>query len=96
MAKGDSRQKAAIINLNISITKDGVPVEITAYLIGGNNFVKLRDIMKLFDIDLTFDFSTMNIGIDTTIPYGAGRQSGDSQLVSEFPVVLQLREPPLP
>ena len=48
---------------------DGSPVQITAYLIAGNNFLKLRDVMQLLDVNVTYDATTRNIGIDTSSPY---------------------------
>ena len=69
MARGDGSAKTAVPNKDILISKDGAPVEITAYLIGGNNFVRLRDVMKLFNVGVTYDQATRNIGIDTSIAY---------------------------
>ncbi|MDD2446747.1 MAG: stalk domain-containing protein [Tissierellia bacterium] len=41
----------------------------TAYNINGNNYVKLRDVAKEFNIGITWDGATNTIGIDTTINY---------------------------
>ncbi|MGO4373315.1 hypothetical protein AB4Z21_21620 [Paenibacillus sp. MCAF20] len=40
-----------------------------AYNIGGNNYFKLRDIAKVFNIGVTWDASTSTIGIDTSLAY---------------------------
>ena len=69
MQPGDGIPKRAALNKDIIISLDGKIVEITAYLIGGNNFVKLRDVMKLFDVGVTWDAGTRSIGIDTSIKY---------------------------
>jgi len=69
MVKGDGTQKIAVLNAGINIAKDGAPVEITAYLIGGNNFMRLRDVMKLLDIGVGYDNETRNITLDTLISY---------------------------
>ena len=69
MAAGDGKVKSATLNADIDIAIDGVPVEITAYLIGGSNFVKLRDVMRLFDVGVAYDETTRSIGIDTSLPY---------------------------
>jgi len=69
MAPGNGREKTATQNTTINILKDGSPVTITAYLIDGNNFVKLRDVMRLFDIHAGYDETTRNITVDTSIPY---------------------------
>jgi len=53
MVLGDGSAKSAMLNEAISISMNGAPVVITAYLINGNNFVKLRDVMRLFDIGVT-------------------------------------------
>jgi len=66
MLSGDGTAKNATLNRNIAITKDGQPVEIMAYLIGGSNFVKLRDIMGLFNIGITYDDATRSIRIDAS------------------------------
>lgn len=38
-------------------------------MIDGNNFVKLRDVMKLLNIGVTYDAETKTIGLDTSIDY---------------------------
>ena len=72
MVLGDGASKSATLNAAINISKDGVPVEITAYLIGGNNFMRLRDVMRLLDIGVGYDNATRNITIDTSLPYIEG------------------------
>ena len=67
MVLGDGMAKTATLNEGINISKDGTQVEITAYLIGGSNFVRLRDVMRLFNIGVTFESGT--IGIDTSKAY---------------------------
>jgi hypothetical protein len=69
MTRGDGTAKQAALNNNINIAKDGTKVEVMAYLVDGNNFIKLRDVMRLFDIGVTWDGTTGTIGIDTSIPY---------------------------
>ena len=66
--QGDGTIKNAAPTSSV-FQKDGVNVEAAAYLIGDNNFVKLRDIMALFDIGVTYDETTQNIEIDTLKPY---------------------------
>ena len=69
MIPGDGRAKRAVLNTSINTVKDGSPVKITAYLIAGNNFVRLCDVMQLLDVKVTYDPSTRDIGIDTSLPY---------------------------
>lgn len=48
---------------------DGEEVSLDAYLIGQNNYFKLRDIGKLFDFYVGWDQETQTISIDTTLEY---------------------------
>lgn len=52
-----------------SIYLDGKEIKLTAYMIDGNNYFKLRDIAALFDIGVTWDGPTNTVGIDTSISY---------------------------
>ena len=51
------------------ITVDGVQVNMTAYQIDGNNYVKLRDIGKQVDFGVGYDNATASVRIDTDAPY---------------------------
>ncbi|MGG1659211.1 WG repeat-containing protein [Brevibacillus sp. NRS-1366] len=51
------------------VYKDGKEVAIAAYTINGYNYFKLRDVMKLFNIGVTYDDKTKNIRIDTSKRY---------------------------
>ncbi|MNP85945.1 hypothetical protein D3C76_1859120 [compost metagenome] len=42
-----------------------------AYNINGNNYFKLRDIAKAFNIGVTWDGKLNTVGIDTAIDYAA-------------------------
>ena len=84
MVLGDGKAKAAVLNKGINITKDGTPVQITAYLIGGNNFMKLRDVMRLFDVGVGYDNATQSITIDTSKRYTDG--GGASTVPAPVPV----------
>lgn len=52
-----------------NIAVDGKPVSMTAYSIGGNNYVKLRDIGKQVNFGVSFDAATASVKIDTDAPY---------------------------
>ncbi len=52
-----------------TIIVDGEPLILTAYNIGGNNYFRLRDIAKAFNIGVTWDNATRTIGINTQIDY---------------------------
>ena len=51
------------------ITVDGVQVNMTAYQISGNNYVKLRDIGKQINFGVSYDAATESVRIDTDAPY---------------------------
>ncbi|MDF2652026.1 MAG: hypothetical protein K0Q73_7831 [Paenibacillus sp.] len=48
---------------------DGKEIKLIAYNIDGNNYFKLRDIAKAFNIGVTWDDKTNTVGIDTKIDY---------------------------
>jgi len=54
---------------NSEIFVDSANVDLTAYNIDGNNYFKLRDVMKIFNVGVTFDVNTNTISIDTSIGY---------------------------
>ncbi|HHU83455.1 MAG TPA: hypothetical protein GXZ26_10680 [Firmicutes bacterium] len=68
LAKGDGKSKVAIPTSS-KIYKDGEEIFLNAYNISGNNYFKLRDIAKAFDIGVTWDSANGTIGIDTSISY---------------------------
>ena len=48
---------------------DGQKIEMTAYLINGNNYVRLRDIGKAVDFGVTYNPDTDSVHIDSNNPY---------------------------
>ena len=54
---------------NQPIYVNGQKVEFEAYMIHGNNFVKLRDIAEAVDFDATYDAATNSVHIDTNAHY---------------------------
>ncbi|MGG1597937.1 stalk domain-containing protein [Paenibacillus naphthalenovorans] len=48
---------------------DGKEVELTAYLINGNNYFKLRDVAAVIDFGVTWDGATNTIRIDSSTGY---------------------------
>ena len=63
---------------------DGQRVSMTAYAIGGNNYVKLRDIGKAVDFGVTYDAATNSVYIDSDAPYQeAASQSVPSTAAEE-------------
>jgi len=55
MIPGDGLPKPATLNTTMNFFKDGVKVEVRAYLIGDNNYFRVRDILRLFDIGWDYD-----------------------------------------
>lgn len=47
----------------------GQRISLTAYAIGGNNYVKLRDIGQAVDFGVTYDGTTNSVYIDPNSPY---------------------------
>jgi len=68
LSKGDGSAKVATPTAS-KIFKDGEEISLTAYTINGNNYFKLRDIAKAFDIGVIWDGATNTIVIDTSISY---------------------------
>ncbi len=48
---------------------DGVQVEMTAYSINGNNYVKLRDVGQAVDFNVSWNYDESRVDIDSTSPY---------------------------
>ena len=48
---------------------NGQQAPLTAYLIGGSNYVRLRDIGKAVDFGVTYDAATNSVYIDPSSPY---------------------------
>jgi hypothetical protein len=52
-----------------TIYLDGKEVKLTAYLINGNNYFKLRDVAAVINFGVTWDGVTNTIGIDSSSGY---------------------------
>ena len=50
---------------------NGQQAPLTAYLIGGSNYVRLRDVGRAVDFGVTYDAATNSVYIDSTQPYQA-------------------------
>lgn len=48
---------------------NGQQTALTAYAIGGSNYVRLRDIGKAVDFGVTYDAATNGVHIDSAQPY---------------------------
>ncbi len=73
---------------------DGQRVDMTAYNIGGNNYVRLRDIGRAVDFGVTYDAATNSVHIDSTQPYREELPATPSAPTEESvqAVLAQLRE----
>lgn len=65
---GDGKEKLSNLNLS-KVYRDGKEVSLKAYTINGNNYFKLRDVAKAFNIGITWDAATGTIGINTDTGY---------------------------
>ena len=73
MARGDGTAKTASPTAS-RIYFDGRELNLTVYIIGGNNFFKLRDLMEVLDVFVGYDNATRAITLDTSkgyVPEGA-------------------------
>ncbi len=68
LEKKEVKDEKATVS-NSVIYKDGKKAELKAYLIKGNNYFKLRDVAKAFDISIGWDNKTKTITVDTTKGY---------------------------
>ena len=69
---GPAAQAATTINATLSsqpIYVDGQRVAMTAYSIGGNNYVRLRDIGRAVDFGVTYDAASNSVYIAPSSPY---------------------------
>ena len=64
MAQGDGYSKTATPTQS-RIYLDGIELNFTVYIIGGNNFFKLRDLMETIDVYVGYDNTTRAITLDT-------------------------------
>ena len=55
---------------------DGKPAQIEAYSIGGNNYVRLRDVGRAANFSVTYEPQTNTVRIDTREPYAEEAASG--------------------
>jgi len=68
LTKGDGKAKD-VKPTSAKIYIDGEEISLTAYHINGNNYFKLRDIAKIFDIGVSWDGATKTVIIDTSTGY---------------------------
>lgn len=68
MAKGDGTSKTAVVTTS-KLYKDNQEISLQAYVINNNNYFKLRDIAKAFDIGVTWDGETLTAGLHTNSSY---------------------------
>ena len=69
---GPAAQASTSITATLStqpIYVDGQRVDMTAYNIGGNNYVRLRDIGRAVDFGVTYDAATNSVYLDSAQPY---------------------------
>ncbi len=65
----DGEETVLAVPTKSDIYFDGSLVDLSAYLINGNNYLKLRDVMELFDIYVGWDQDTKTATLDTSRSY---------------------------
>ena len=68
LAPGDGQSRTTAPS-RYHFALDGKAVELTAYVMGGNNYVRLRDVLRLLDVGVGFDTAKREIYLDTLKPY---------------------------
>ena len=84
MAQSESSERRPAAPTASAIYLDGELAEFTAYLIGGNNYFKLRDIMQIFDVYVGWDDATSTITLDTSMGYGDEEPAFSNQAIEDF------------
>lgn len=69
LAVTEGRKTATAIPNRSTIYVDGRETGFTAYTIAGNNYFKLRDIARTFNIGVTWDAAAKMVGLDTGRDY---------------------------
>lgn len=84
---GPAAQAATTITATFSnqpIYVDGQRVPMTTYSIGGNNYVRLRDIGRAVNFGVTYDATTNSVHIDSTCPYREEATAAPSGPTEEY------------
>ena len=68
MIQGDGKSKNALPTPS-TIYLDGEKLNLTVYIIGGNNFFKLRELMEVLDVFVGYDGVTKAITLETSKGY---------------------------
>lgn len=87
MSKGDGAAKPAGRSTS-AIYVDGLQRKLTAYAIGGNNFFKLRDVMKVFDVYVGYENGTV------TVDTSKGYELTDAEKAGFIPASTETEAPP--
>ena len=69
MTPNPNAVKTTTSETTFSFTLDGKPIELTAYMIAGSNYIRIRDILRLFDVYVGYDSGLREFYIDTTKSY---------------------------
>lgn len=81
----DTAASGAVAKIsNQKIMVDGVQVNMTAYQIDGNNYVKLRDIGKQVNFGVGYDNATASVRIDTDAPYTESTTSASGSAITQW------------
>jgi hypothetical protein len=71
VVSGDTADKPATVSA-AKVSLNGALIQLEAYLIGGNNYFKLRDVGRVMDFGVTWSAEANRIEISTSISYATG------------------------
>ena len=66
---GQTPERAEVAGTQLLIYVDGQEKSMSAYNIGGNNYIRLRDVAEVVDFGVEWDASRRRVLIDTAKPY---------------------------
>ena len=69
MTPNPNATKTMTSETTYSFTLDGKQIELTAYMIAGSNYIRIRDILHLFDVFVGYNSSLREFYIDTSKKY---------------------------
>lgn len=70
-----------------AIYVDGQRVNMTAFNIGGNNYVKLRDVGQAVNFSVSYNAATKSVQIDSDAPYAAESEAPAASTAPATPAV---------
>ena len=69
MTPNPNAEKTKTSESTYNFTLDGKSIELTAYMIAGSNYIRIRDVLRLFNVYVGYNSSLREFYIDTTKAY---------------------------